>query len=156
MSAMAVADIGSIHGVCHQQIDESTIERPPELEQLQIRKCCIHISSDSGEPHFFLPFIPTFLTLDLLLRRLGPLERFDVSGFCQREFVSNSPLPHLCPRVRRDTSPPEISSTRFSNGLVPVGNDVLFPDPEKCGLRIIAYALNGSSFRSPFLIYNID
>ena len=80
MSAMAVADVGAVHGVGHQDVNKSVVEGPAVgLEDLEIGKSGFDVSLDGVEPGFlFAWFAVSLAARDFLFDVLGPLQSFGV------------------------------------------------------------------------------
>ena len=135
----------------HQQITQRAIQRPAQLEQLQVRPHALDISADGPEPKLLLPHLQAlalalaapFPERDLLLQSLGAGERFRVRGLGESEFVADGTFPHFGTGMRRDAFPPEFAGARFPDRGVPVRKDVLFPDAEERRFRVVPRALGG-------------
>ena len=56
MSPVAIANIGPIHSICHEDVDQRGVKRPSDLKQLQIRKCNFDVSPYRIEPYLFFPW----------------------------------------------------------------------------------------------------
>ena len=83
VNAVAIANVRTVHGVRHQDVDKSVVQRPAiRLKDLEIGKCAFDVSMNSIEPCFFLTWFAVRLTVRNFLFDISrPLQCFEVCAF---------------------------------------------------------------------------
>lgn len=136
MGAVGVADVGAVHGVCHQDVGEVVVEGSVGLEDVQGWECERDVPADSGEPGGFSGVVSR-------VDGSGAAEGDGVGGRGEGEVVADGAGPDEGAGFRGDTAPPELAGARFADDTVPVGENVLFPDAEEGAFGVVLSALGG-------------
>lgn len=83
MGAMRVAHVGAVHGIGHENINQTIIERATVLEDLQVGEYGLKVASNCGEPGRFLEALIRTSLCDTRLHFLSSLQCLVVGSFGQ-------------------------------------------------------------------------
>jgi hypothetical protein len=143
---MRIAHVGTIDGVSHQDIEKAIMKGPTRLENLQLRKHILHISSNGTEPSLFFTMLFGTSLGHALFQVLGALQGFGVGLVGQSKLVPHRSVPYLGSRTRSHATPPKFPSAGFPNHLVPVGQNMIFPHPCEGVFGVVLRALQIGCF----------
>lgn len=129
MRAMTITNVRTINRVRHQDVEKAIMQGPTRLENLKFRKNGLDISSNRTEPSLFFKALIGSSLGHVRFQLLSPLQGFEVGTVGQSKVVADGSFPYLGSGTRSHATPPKFPGSGFSNYLVPIGQNVLFPNP---------------------------